>query len=446
MRTQQDDICNALHKVRGITWRHKSELEEVFRTIEGFSEDEPFPKTVSHEIDLLLRLRHEILRSPSIIYSLDLDDSSRLTTRQRFHRFLEDAETPSAILYNRIYLLVMLLGIVPLIVKSVPGCSQTLMNAMGFLEIIFIAIFTVETAVRAYVAPSIRLFFRRIPNIISIIMIACSIVDVAIPDDILGLSVLSLIYNLLPLYRLVLATRGFSVSKLLYKSIAGSIQPLFLVLYWMLIMVYFFATLLYFFGNRSVYPDLFHGIYESLFTAKGVGYHHSSSRFGTKFSSAILMITSSIFIAVPLKLTGSYLWDVVNHRDVVELITLCQKKFSAYGFSEDNIKLIFKSMDRKKNGYLSFEEFSDFCRIIGCHKSQVKVVDMFKEFDPKNLGYINLAGFTSGVVKSGYKHRFEILKSLQKESALERTVMRVESDHEQLENMVRKRITTIHLS
>jgi hypothetical protein len=277
-------------------------------------------------------------------------------------------------------------------------------------------------------------------------MIVCSIIDVAIPDEILGLSVLSLIYNLLPLYRLVLATRQFSVSRLLYKSIAGSIQPLFLVLYWLLVMVYFFASFLYFFGNRSLYPDIFHGVYEALFTAKGVGYNHYSTRFGTKFFSSILIITTSIFIAVPLKLTGSYLWDVVNHRDVVELITVCQKQFSIHGFSEDNIKLIFKSMDRKKNGYLSFEEFSDFCRIVGCHRSQPKVVDMFKELDPKNLGYINLAGFTSGVVKSGYKHRFEILKSLQKEAALERTVMRAESDHEQLENMIRKRITTIQLA
>ena len=446
MRTQQDELCNALHKVRGMTWRHKSELEEIFRSMEGISEDESFPKSVIHEIELLQRLRHEILRTPSIIYSLDLDRENRLTFRQRAHRFLEDSETPSAIFYTRIYVLVMMLGIAPLIVKSVPGCSLEARNAMSLLEIIFIAIFTAETVVRATVAPSLRLFLRRLPNIISIIMIACSIVDVAIPDEILGLSVLSLIYNLLPLYRLVLATRKFAVSQLLYKSISGSIQPLLLVLYWLLIMVYFFATLLYFFGNRKSFPDIFHGFYESLFTSKGVGYSHSSNRFGTKLFSSILIITSSIFIAVPLKLTGSYLWDVVNHRDVVDLITLCQNRFSIYGFSEDNIKLLFRSMDRKRNGYITFEEFGDFCRIVKFHPSQQRVVEMFKEFDHKSIGYINVAGFVSGVVKSGYKHRFDILKSLQKEAALERTVMRMESDHEQFESMIKKRITTIHLA
>jgi hypothetical protein len=446
MRTQQDDLCHALHRVRDIPWRHKSELEGILRVMEGIADDEPLPKSASQELNLLLRLRHEILRTPSIVYSLDLDRESRLTSRQRLHRFLEDTEGQASLIYARVYVVIMLLGIVPLIVKSFPGCSIGVKNAMSAFEIVLIAVFTSDFVVRAVVAPSRRLFFRRIANIVSVLMIACSIIYVAIPENIQGLSVLSLVYNLLPLYRLVLAMRIFAVSQLLYKSIAGSIQPLMLVLYWLIIMVYFFATLLYFFGDRASYPDIYHSFYQSLFTAKGVGYQHPSTRFGSKIFSTILIITCSIFIAVPLKLTGSYLWQVVNHRDVVDLITACQKKFSHYGFSEDNIKLIYRSMDRKRNGYVSFDEFAEFCRIVGCHRSHARVVDMFKEFDPKNLGYINVAGFTTGVVKSGYKHRYEILKSLQKEAALERTVMRIESDHEQLETMIRKRITTIHLA
>jgi len=238
----------------------------------------------------------------------------------------------------------------------------------------------------------------------------------------------------------------------LYKSIAGSIQPLLLVLYWLLILIYFFATIVYFFGNKSVHTDIFQTTFDALVTAKGVGYNHISDRIGTRFFSSILIIISAIFMAIPLKLTGSYLWKVVNHKDVVLLITRCQKKFSDYGFPEDNIKLIFKSMDRKINGYIQFDEFMDFCRIIGFlpiagENGYTRVVEMFKEFDPKNFGYINLSGFTSGVVKSGYRHRYDILKSIQKEAVLERTVMKIdivdrESDF-QLESIVKKKNTSI---
>jgi hypothetical protein len=137
-------------------------------------------------------------------------------------------------------------------------------------------------------------------------------------------------------------------------------------------------------------------------------------------------------MAVPLKLTGAYLWKVVNHKDVVWLVSRCQEKFSDYGFPEDNIKLVFKSMDSKANGYVTFSEFYDFCRLVDSPaiRSESRVVEMFKEFDPRGLGYINLAGFIAGVVKSGYRHRYD------------RTVMKVEG-LEILESMVERKITII---
>jgi hypothetical protein len=147
---------------------------------------------------------------------------------------------------------------------------------------------------------------------------------------------------------------------------------------------------------------------------------------------------------------GAYLNQVLRHRGVVWLIGECQDRFALYGFPPENYRLIFRSMDRNVQGYVTYADFVDFCRILGypevnSEKSKSELIEMFKEFDHTSCGFITLASFTSGVLRSGIRGRREVLRSLQREAQYEKTFLSPPPEIVELECEVRKMITRINI-
>jgi hypothetical protein len=162
-----------------------------------------------------------------------------------------------------------------------------------------------------------------------------------------------------PILRLLKFLRHFEKIHVLRSAFAQSMEALPVLLYIYIILALVFSVLIYFVEPRNNIPTFPQAIWLSIVTMTTVGYGDIVPvDYRGFFVVSVLVITSMLFMAMPLGIIGSAFTEVWSNRDAVLLISRTREHLVKWGYSAQDIPLLFAMADSDGDGELELDEFT----------------------------------------------------------------------------------------
>ena len=226
----------------------------------------------------------------------------------RIKQIVEDTSTPAGRIFDASILMLILVSVVSFSLETLPGLSSQQMQWLRWVEIITVAIFTIEYTLRVAVATSRANFIFSFYGWIDLIAILPFYVS-------FGLDFRSLrAFRLLRVIRVFKLTGYHTAVKRLHDAIALAKEELLVYLGVSIMLVYLAAVGIYYF-EHAVQPDkflsIFHSLWWAIVTLTTVGYGDvvPITIGGRLFTFFILLIGLGI-VAVPSGVLASALSEV----------------------------------------------------------------------------------------------------------------------------------------
>ena len=230
----------------------------------------------------------------------------------RIKQIVEDTSTPAGRIFDAIILLLILVSVASFSLETLPGLSPEQMQWLSWVEIITVAVFTIEYALRVAVATSRANFIFSFYGLIDLIAILPFYVS-------FGLDFRSLrAFRLLRVIRVFKLTGYHLAVKRLHDAIMLAKEELLVYLGVSIMLVYISAVGIYYF-EHAVQPDkflsIFHSLWWSIVTLTTVGYGDvvPITIGGRLFTFFILLIGLGI-VAVPSGVLASALSEIREHE------------------------------------------------------------------------------------------------------------------------------------
>ncbi|CAK9072443.1 unnamed protein product [Durusdinium trenchii] len=218
----------------------------------------------------------------------------------------------------------------------------------------------------------------------------------------------------LPLVRLLKLLRYFDSFRLLIDACKNSFEALPVLTYVMALITTISATGIYLVESRSNIPSLQHSIWLSLVTMTTVGYgdYYPKSLAGFLIVS-ILTIASVLFLALPVGIIGNEFTACWSQRTRVLLLTRAQKCLAKWGYSANDVKVLFEFVDTDGNGNLNLNEFVELFHQMRIGITMDSAVDLFQLFDDDQSGTIEYDEFLRHIFPEEYVKGAHKNKSIQ---------------------------------
>lgn len=230
----------------------------------------------------------------------------------RIKQIVEDTSTPAGRIFDAAILILILVSVVSFSLETLPGLSSQQMQWLRWVEIITVAIFTIEYTLRVAVATSRRGFIFSFYGLIDLIAILPFYVS-------FGLDFRSLrAFRLLRVIRVFKLTGYHVAVGRLHAAIMIAKEELLVYLGVSIMLVYLSAVGIYYF-EHAVQPDkflsIFHSLWWAIVTLTTVGYGDvvPVTIGGRLFTFFILLIGLGI-VAVPSGVLASALSEVRDHE------------------------------------------------------------------------------------------------------------------------------------
>lgn len=226
----------------------------------------------------------------------------------RIKQIVEDTSTPAGRIFDAAILILILVSVASFSLETLPGLSSEQMQWLRWVEIITVAVFTVEYALRVAVATSRRGFIFSFYGLIDLIAILPFYVS-------FGLDFRSLrAFRLLRVIRVFKLTGYHTAVRRLHDAIMLAKEELLVYLGVSIMLVYLAAVGIYYF-EHAVQPDkflsIFHSLWWAIVTLTTVGYGDvvPITIGGRLFTFFILLIGLGI-VAVPSGVLASALSEI----------------------------------------------------------------------------------------------------------------------------------------
>ncbi len=233
--------------------------------------------------------------------------------RHRMHEIIFEAETPLGKWFDIALMFLIIVSVLAVAIESLPGLSENTKHALYVLEWILTIFFTLEYVMRLYVVYRPIKYATSFYGVVDLLSI--------IPTY---LSLFILHSNSLMIIRALRLLRVFRIFKLaaytqsgnfLVKAIKESIPKIVFFLFFILITVCVFGSVMYLIeGGRedSAFDSIPKSIYWAIVTITTVGYGDISPTTGLgQFIASFMMIIGYAIIAVP---TGIVTSEMVTGR------------------------------------------------------------------------------------------------------------------------------------
>jgi len=257
--------------------------------------------------------------------------------------------------------------------------------------------FAVELMVRFTVCPNRHVFFFDVCNIIDLLAVLLSALPRALSIAFLDEETAYNCEVFSPLLVMLRLLRRFDYLQLLTSAFAAAAQALPVLLYTLLLIALFHAAAIYLAEPRHVIPSMRDSVWFTMVTMSTVGYGDISpvTEIGRALS-VLLMIISSLYMAIPIGIVGNAFSSVWADRDRLLVLQHMRRRITRAGCTAMDLVEMFNELDEDGNAQLSFEEFKEFLPMMHINMSDEVALRVFNSFDDDGDG-INFQDFLMGV-------------------------------------------------
>lgn len=340
------------------------------------------------------------------------EEEGTLTPTDKLWHFLEDPESgPKAHMYH-----VLITGFICITVlwsllqsSNPPPLSR---RKGEVVEISFDCVFALEFLLRFLCCPAKCQFFLGTYNIIDLAVAALLIFRTSIRyemDDENNFSV-DLLLTLTPALRLMKTLRRFQKFHLIFSAFESALEALPVLLWTLLLTTLTFSALIFLVEPRDNIDSLPTAMWLTIVTMTTVGYGDVTPKSATgSMFTAVLIVSSVLYMAMPLAIIGQSFSTIWGERDRILLIQQTRKRLLQWGYTAQDIPVLFSLFDGDGSGELELPEFSSMIKAMRVGLKEERVVQLFESFDTDGSGAIDDCEFVRFVFPSSYAHLYDKL-------------------------------------
>jgi len=290
---------------------------------------------------------------------------------------------------------------------------------LDITQVIFELLFAVEFVLRFLCCPHCCDFVLSAFNLLDLLSVLPLILRLA-PSSIGLLSRNEhVILSLVPFLRLLKLMRQFEKLQLLLHAFELALEALPSLLYLAAVLLIFFAEMLYLVEpSDSDINTLPTAIWFSLVTMTTVGYgDYSPKTTAGHMVASALIISSMLYMAVPLGIVGNAFSEVWGDRDRLLVMKRFRNAFLEGGFTVQAFQDIFSIFDADGNGSLDIEEFSLMLKSMQMNISEDRVQLLYQALDHHGAGCITLEALVDGLAPKAFA-RHQVLDFVRSRSLM----------------------------
>jgi len=293
------------------------------------------------------------------------------------------------------------------------------------VETFFDAFFAAEILLRFLVSPRKWKFFSSPHNLIDLIGVVPLVIRLAtgyipacggIGDDAgTGLILLCIV----PVIRTLKTLRRFEKFRLIVVAFKEAFEALPICLFSMVIMTLLFSSIIFIVEPRDNIRTLHDAMWLTIVTATTVGYGDMtpSSTLGSMVV-ACLVISSVLYLAMPLGIVGQSFTEVWHDRDRILLMEKTRDSLKKWGYEASDIPALFDLFDKDGNRCLDLPEFQDLILEMRIGLTRDRVAELFESFDKDGSGSVDDKEFIRGLFGARAFHEIytaEMLSEVQED-------------------------------
>ncbi len=232
--------------------------------------------------------------------------------RNRIHEIIFEAETPLGKWFDIILMFLIILSVLVVAIETLPDLSEQVKNVLHVIEWILTIFFTMEYVLRLYCVYRPMKYATSFYGVVDLLSIVPTYLSVFLPH---GQSLMMIrALRLLRVFRIFKLAAYTRQGNYLVKAIKDSIPKIIFFLFFILLMVCIFGSIMYLIeGEKNEdFRSIPISIYWAIVTITTVGYGDISPQTGLgQFISSLMMIIGYAIIAVP---TGIVTSEMVSGR------------------------------------------------------------------------------------------------------------------------------------
>jgi len=265
--------------------------------------------------------------------------------------------------------------------------------AAAVAESTFEAIFFLEVFARFIVCPTRAAFACNAFNMIDIITVAPLILRAAI-GFVMPISEGNPARNfflcVVPVLRLLKTLRRFQTFQLLLNAFMSVLEALPVLLFTLLVLTLVFSSCIYLVEPRNNIPTYPAAMWLTIVTMTTVGYGDvTPSSTAGSLVVAVLVITSCLYMAMPLGIIGCAFTDAWNDRNKILLMHRTRDRLLQFGYTAADIKSLIMVFDKDGDGKLSLEDFKNFIMRLNLGFKDDHIVELFQVLDEDKGGSVD---------------------------------------------------------
>lgn len=192
--------------------------------------------------------------------------------------------------------------------------------------------------------------------------------------------------------------------QLLVSAFKNCLAAFPVILYTMSIMACVFATLIYLVESRENIDSMSQSAWLVLSTMTTVGFGDvvPKTDAGCALTSA-LMISSSLYMAMPFGLIGSSFTEIWQNRHSIMLVESARHRLDKFGFHPQEIPELFEIFDLDQSDQIDMAEFRLMLANMEIGLTDDSIDELFKVIDKDAGGSISVAEFVKTLYPDEYR-------------------------------------------
>lgn len=320
-------------------------------------------------------------------------------------KFLDNPESSRAArIYDRVLPQCLLVSVIFVLMQTLEP-TPVPQNVARAVDIVIDASFTLETIIRFLVGSSNFFVFMMRPfNVIDavssvalLIRLCCLVPGFSEVDTEASFLCLVAIFRLLKLMR------KFQQIHLLFGAFQLAFEALPVLMFMLAVMTLTFASAVYLVEPRDNLESLPKAIWFTMVTMTTVGYGDVVPKSTTGTSIVfVLTVVSVLYMAVPLGIVGQAFKQVWEDRDRILLVKKTQAALVQWGYTANDIPLVFSIFDGLGEGELCLADFRRMMTQMRIGLNDERIIELFHSFDKDGSGYVDDKEFVRSVFPMAY--------------------------------------------